>query len=89
MGIFSDPIGGQLDAVATERACTLDRLAHQRGTDAAASMLGLHVDGLDLGAETASPLEVTEHDELADAHDLTAELSHQDRAHALVDLAEG
>ena len=89
VGVLARPVGGQLHAVATEGPRLLDRLAHQRRADAGTSMLGLHVHGLDLGAEAAPPMDVTEHDELADAHDLVAELSHEHGSDALVDLVEG
>ena len=54
-----------------------------------AAVPGMHVHRLDLGAEAATPMEVTEHDELADADDLATQLGHEHGPDAFVDLAEG
>ena len=50
--------------------------------------VGMHVHRLDLGAETAPVLEVTEHDELADPDELTIQFRHQDAARPLGDLGQ-
>ena len=54
-----------------------------------APVVGVHVHRLDLGAEAATPMQVTEHDELADAHDLVPQLGHEHGTGAFVDLVEG
>jgi hypothetical protein len=89
VGILTGTIGGQLDAVTAERPGSVDRLSHQGRADADAAVVGVHVHGLDLGAETAASLQVTEHDELADPHHLVAELGHQHGTGAILDLVKG
>jgi hypothetical protein len=52
-------------------------------------MVGVHVYGFDLGAQTAAPVKVTEHDELADPHHLVAQLGHEHGASAIFNLVQG
>src|SRR5580692_10388293 len=59
MGVTSRPIGGQLDAVATEYPGPLDRRTEQSGPDPCAPLLGPDVHRLDLGAEAAPSVDVT------------------------------
>jgi hypothetical protein len=49
----------------------------------------MDVHGFQLGAKTASPLEVTEHHELAHSDDLAVRLSDEDSVAGRLDLSQG
>ena len=89
VGILARRVGGELDPVAADRPGLLDGVAHEGSAHTGAPLVGVHVDGLDLGTAPSPGLDVAEHDQLADADDRTVELGHEKGAVARLYLAQG
>src|SRR5271163_592098 len=68
MSIGTHLIARQLNAVTTSLSDPIDREFEQLTADTLGPEIRVDVEGLDLGAQTALGLEVTEHDHLADTH---------------------
>ena len=88
MGILASTVRGQLDPVTAHGASTVDGRPDERATNACASVLGMDVHRLELGAEASLGLEMSEDQQLAESDHLAAPLGHQDRAASSLNLLE-
>jgi len=77
MGVGAGQIAGELYSVTPQMARPLDGHLHQDVADTVTPLVGVHVDGLDLGAERAVGLDVAEHNQLADANHASVPLGDQ------------
>jgi len=77
MSIGTHLIARQLNAVTTSLSDPIDREFEQLTADTLGPEIRVDVEGLDLGAQTALGLEVTEHDHLADTHDQSAGVGYE------------
>lgn len=78
MCLWPAEVGRQLDPVATRISSDVDREGGQAVAYPMGTKVGMYMHGLQLGAQAAATLKVTEDDYLAHAHDFIVHLGHQE-----------
>jgi hypothetical protein len=89
VGVRPPDVGGELDPVTTGLLGCVDSSVQELPTDASSAEVWIDVHGFHLRAEAASPLEVTEHHELAHSDDLAVGLSDEESVAGRQDLSQG
>jgi hypothetical protein len=89
VGVRPLDVGGELDPVTACLLGCVDSSVQELFTDASTTEVRMDVHGFHFRAETASPLEVTEHHELAHSDYLAVRLSDEETVAGLLDLSQG